>query len=362
MQSVTLPVFDAEQFRRARHLLATQVSEMMGRKLEEGDWAKVYCRAKGIPLAGWSNTDIDVMFGNVGVEQKAMARRSSQAIKDACGTTIMHPAGTRAIRIPPEEDPTKAARIILTQYGVLVARRRLLVSVVDQYNNGDLDRAGAVRMLQEQGDYTRQGAEKRVPFQAIPGKEGVKAVDLRTGWLLWQDSLREFLYFEEPMVVPDPSAYVAEWREREGSGSRQGSRNLWIYEKSSGEKHFSVTTEAGPKIQPYFRVPGPADPHLYHFVVQGEACANGLVRVWLTQTTAATLRNILGDLNPHHIASAVDSAKFEHDRREEARGGFGPLAVEVMVPAPTYARLNKEFGGVSDEHNFKLLAETLQPT
>lgn len=170
MQSVTLPVFSKDQFDKARHLLATQVSEMMGRKLEEGDWAKVYCEAKGIPLAGWSNTDIDVMFGNVGVEQKAMARRSSQPIKESCGTTLMHPAGTRAIRIPQEADPTRAARNILTQYGVLIARRRLLVAVVDQFNNGELSRDAAVQELHEKGNYTRQAAEARIPDLAHTGR------------------------------------------------------------------------------------------------------------------------------------------------------------------------------------------------
>lgn len=360
MQSTTLPVFDPADLRRAHHLLATQVSGMMGRKLEEGDWAKVYCQAKGIPLVGWSNTDIDVMFGNIGVEQKAMARKSSQPIKDACGTTLMHPAGTRAIRIPREDDPTQAARDILTQYGALIARRHLLVSVVDQFNNSHLDRTDAVRLLQEKGGYSRQGAEKRIPAIAIPGTEGVKDVDLRTGWLLWQNSLREFLYFEEPMTAPDPSAFVAEWREREGSGSRQGSRNLWIYDKASGEKHFSVTTEAGAKIQPYFRVPGPTDPHLYHFVVQGELYGDGLVRVWLTPTTAAMLRSHVGELNPETLAAAVTSAKFDKVVRVEAAGSVGPLAVEVLVSPDIYERLKVEFGGVNDEHNFKQLVEVLE--
>lgn len=332
---------------------------MMGRKLEEDDWAKVYCEAKGIPLTGWSNTDIDVMFGNMGVEQKAMARRSSRPIKDACGTTLMHPAGTRAIRIPPEDDPTKAARIVLGQYGQLIERRRLLVSVLDRYNNGALSRENAVQHLRQVGGYQRAGAEKRVPVTPIPSKDGVKDVDLRIGWLLWQNSLREFLYFEEPMAVPEPEDYVAEWREREGSGSRQGSRNLWIYDKVSGEKHFSVTTEAGAKIQPYFQVPSPSDPHLYHFVVQGETCDDGLVRVWLTQTTATMLRRALGELSPGRIAAAVESAKFEHEKREQASSGFGALATEVLVPAETYARLMTEFHGVSDEHNFKLLLDVL---
>ena len=41
---------------------------MMGRKLEEGDWAEVYCRAKGLPNQGWSNLNIDVMHEGLGVE------------------------------------------------------------------------------------------------------------------------------------------------------------------------------------------------------------------------------------------------------------------------------------------------------
>ena len=36
------------------------------------------------------------------------------------------------------------------------------------------------------------------------------------------------------------------------------------------------------------------------------------------------------------------------------------LAVEVFVPAPAYAKLQMVFDGVSDEHNFKQLLETLR--
>jgi hypothetical protein len=43
---VTLPVFSTDEATRAKIFLATQVDSMMGRKLEEGDWSKVYCRAK----------------------------------------------------------------------------------------------------------------------------------------------------------------------------------------------------------------------------------------------------------------------------------------------------------------------------
>ncbi len=111
----TLPAFDRDQYQKAHLYLATQVAEMMGRKFEEGDWSKVYCAAKGMPIGSWSNLNIDVTHGNLGVEQKMICRRSHRSIMEACGTSIMHPAGTRAIRIPTEEDATKAAQIVLQQ-------------------------------------------------------------------------------------------------------------------------------------------------------------------------------------------------------------------------------------------------------
>lgn len=52
MTPTTLPVFTAAEFERARLFLATHVADMMGRKLEEGDWAKVYCAASQGLLRG----------------------------------------------------------------------------------------------------------------------------------------------------------------------------------------------------------------------------------------------------------------------------------------------------------------------
>jgi hypothetical protein len=361
MNNSTLPVFSAKEFKQAHIFLATRVAEMMGRKLEEGDWAQVYCAAKGIPLAGWSNTDIDVMFGHLGVEQKAMCRRSTQPIKDSCGTTLMHPAGTRAIRIPNEEDPTVAARDILRQYGELIGRRRTLVDVMNQFHHGVLDRAQAVAALQARIPGTsRMSAENRVPAQAMPVAEQLMEPDLRIGWLLWQDTLREFLYFEEPMIAPNPDQYIAKWNVRPGSGSRKGSRNLWIYDEATGEKHFSVTTEAGAKIQPYFRVPGPNDPNLYHFIVQGEEAGNGLIRVWLTQSTANLLKQALGSLDPTDVANAIEAVRREEKQQEDAGQIFGVLAVAVLIPQNAYNHLRSTFDGVSDEHNFKQLVNSLQ--
>lgn len=240
MKNATLPVFDAAQFDRARIFLATRVSEMMGRKLEEGDWAQVYCAAKGIPLAGWSNTDIDVMHGHLGVEQKAISKVPSGAIKEYCGTTIMHPAGTRAVEIPlGEDDATLAARDILRQYGDLIRRRSTMVDVVNRYHHGLFSRAQAIVTLQERVlGMTRAAAAKRVPLNTAQVGEALSDPDLRTGWLIYQTNLREFLYFEEPMTPPDPDRYFARWNIRPGGGSRLGSRNLWIYDKGDRREAF----------------------------------------------------------------------------------------------------------------------------
>jgi len=99
------------------------------------------------------------------------------------------------------------------------------------------------------------------------------------GWLLWKDTLEEFLYFEEKMEKPDPDLYYAEWNVTPARGARKPSKSLWVYEKDTGKKKYSVTTTAGAKIQPYFDVPAPNDQHLYHFKVQGVIVDGGLVKV-----------------------------------------------------------------------------------
>lgn len=103
----TLPAFTADEREIAHRLLAIRVAHMMGRKLEEGDWAEVYCRAKGIPLRGWSNLEIDVVHESVGVEHKMMRYSSKGDISEACGTSHMHPSATRAFRMPPYDDRSK---------------------------------------------------------------------------------------------------------------------------------------------------------------------------------------------------------------------------------------------------------------
>lgn len=196
-----LSAFTPEEFSRLHLLLASRVASMMGRKFEEGDWAAVYCGAKGIPDKGWSNLSIDIIHNNLGVEHKMLCVRSDQTIAEFCGTTLMHPSATRSIRIPEIKDATRAARNVLKQYSELIEMRR--------------------KKVQEKS-------------KAKP--------DMRTGWLLWQESLNEFLYWEEEILPPDPKNYWAEWK-TSGGGARKASKNLWVYENDSDKKRYSITRE-----------------------------------------------------------------------------------------------------------------------
>lgn len=315
----TKEAFSPAERERAHQLLAIKVAYMMGRKLEEADWAKVYCTAKKIPYTGWSNLEIDIMHENLGVEHKMIRYKSSKTMNQAFGTTIMHPAATRSIRISSTDaDPNEVMAEVLTQYANLIQARE---DKVQEFNTTG------------------------------------KPADMRTGWLLWQDSLREFLYFEEEMLKPDPDDYRAEWMES-GGGARKASKNLWIYEKETGRKRYSVTTEAGAKIQPYFDVPPPSDPNVYIFTVIGETVEIGKVRVWLTKGTAAALRDTLGNLEDFEAIS---------DKVMESIQGItpstnGPEEVEeagvmVTLRQDAYVALTAALPGVSDEHCFQLLLE-----
>lgn len=318
----TLPTFTEEERSEAHRLLATKVAFMMGRKLEEGDWAEVYCGAKKIPDRGWSNLKIDIMYGSLGVEHKMLCYSSSVNIADACGQTLMHPSATRSIRVPATDtDPDEAMRSVLTQYADLIEARR-------------------AKVREESG-------EDRDP-------------DMRTGWLLWQVSLRQFLYFEEEMLPPDPEDYTAKWVRRKGGGGRKDSTNLWIYERESGRKRYSVTTEAGAKIQPYFDVPPPTDPNLYIFTVIGEVLDAGFVRVWITEVTARELRRLLGGLDSETLSRTIIESSREIAQLDVAEENKIEVAQEVLVTAEAYRALYSALPGVSDEHSFQLLAQYLR--
>jgi hypothetical protein len=319
-QPQTLPAFTPPERDAVHRLLATKVAFMMGRKFEEGDWADVYSTAKGIPNRGWSNLNIDVMHDGLGVEHKMLRSSAHEKLKDLCGTRLMHPAATRSIRIPSVDgDPNEVMADVLGQYAALIQERRRKVA---------------------------EDAGGREP-------------DMRVGWLLWQSTLREFMYFEQEMLEPDPSDYFAEWRDS-GGGARKSSRNLWIFEKESQQKRYSVTTSAGAKIQPYFDVPPPNDPNLYWFRVQGEELQSGLIRLWIAASTERELRRLLGDVSPEKVglaissvaAATVDNAGEATIAREEA--------LPILLSLDSYILLATACPGVSDEHMVQLLVERLR--
>jgi hypothetical protein len=318
----TLAAFSPSEKVTAHQLLAARVAYMMGRKFEEDDWAEVYCRAKGIQKRAWSNLEIDVMSGSLGVEQKMMKVESKGDIADNCGMSMMHPAATRSIRVPSvDTDADVAMAEVLKQYGELIARRA-----------------------------------KRV--QVASGSE--TPPDMRTGWLLWQESLRQFLYFEEEMLAPDPKDYTAEWIARVSRGARKSSTNLWIFEKESGRKRYSVTTEAGAKIQPYFDIPPLNDPNLCIFTVIGEVISASSVRVWITESTRRELAGLVGNLKPKTVSKVVletakavaGMSKVQEAQQEQAF----PLQISIAA----YQALQASLPGVSDEHSFQLLVQHLR--
>ena len=69
-------------------------------------------------------------------------------------------------------------------------------------------------------------------------------VDMRTALLIWESDLVEFLYFEEPMVASRPEDYYTEWHETAARGMRRASRSLWIYNRDTRHKRYSITTSA----------------------------------------------------------------------------------------------------------------------
>lgn len=313
-----LQAFTPEEYEKAHLLLASRVAVMQGRKFEEGDWAAVYCATKGIKDEGWSNLSIDIVHENLGVEQKMLCVRSSNSIQELCGTTLMHPAATRSIRIPDIKDPTKAAQNVLKQYADLIEARKKMIA----------DNA--------------------------PGK----SPDMRTGWLLWQESLHEFLYWEEEMLPPNPKEYWAEWKSS-GGGARKASKNLWVYENETEKKRFSITTQAGAKIQPYFDVPTPGKKGLYRFVVQGEVLPNGNIRIWISKPTALFLKKLLGELTSEKLTEAI--TKVSALEREEAKEGHVAIdpAIPIELSSDAYQLLNSCFKGVSDEHRVQQLVQLL---
>ena len=318
-----LKAFSKNEYKKAKIYLATQVAHMMGRKLEEDDWNKVYCMAKGIPYTGWSNLHIDVIHQGLGVEQKILrvSGLRGRAIKSVCGTTMMHPAATRSIRIDNNKRPANdVMRDIFRQYSDLIDIRT-----------------------------------KKVREQA-PNK---KKSDIRIGWLLWEDSLTEFLYFEQPLVAPKSDKYYAEWNETPPRGIRKGSRSLWIYERETNKKRYSVTTSAGIKIQPYFDVPAPSNENLYYFRVQSEPINSDTIQIWVSSRTAKAIRRIIGNLDKNLVSDMIIKASKFSSSGDVGISTDEDIAQPIRVTRKAFEIFKSTWEGVSDEHRAQLFLETL---
>jgi hypothetical protein len=317
MNPKTLSAFTEAQKERVRVLLASKVATMMGRKMEEGDWLEVYCLAKGIPIQSWSNLNIDVSYKGLGVEHKMLRRATEVHLLDLCGTTVMHPAATRSIRVP-DGPANKVMRNVLDQYAANIEQHRVKVAATSP-----------------------------------TGK-----ADLRIGWLIWRTDLFEFLYFEQEWLPPDSSTYYAEWHESVGQG-RKASKNLWVYEKKSNKKRFSITTSAGAKIQPYFDIPHPSSPHLYFFRAQGEPMDGNLVRIWVLPRTAKGLEKILGSLSIDKLSTAIFSAIGEIGSDVVVNSTSLEEPLPLVITKESYEALAGGFQGKSDEHLMELLLDRL---
>jgi hypothetical protein len=315
----TLAAFSAEEYKKAHELLATRVAFMMGRKLEEGDWAHVYCTAKNIPHRGWSNLNIDVIHNGLGVEHKMLRPHGNRSVRQVFGMRLMHPSATRSIRIS-DGKPNLVMKSVLKQY---------------------------TDFLEQRKEYVRQNC---------PGFEP----DMRTGWVLWQSNLKEFVYFEEETLAPDPDDYIAEWHQNPERGGRKESKSLWIFEKETRQKKYSVTTTAGAKIQPYFDVPPSSDPNVYFFQVQGEPYKPGLVRVWIVASTAHELERLVGNLNAENLHQAIVASLSRPADAEGEAALKTEEATPIILTAESYGLLETCYpNAVSDAHMIQLLLERL---
>jgi hypothetical protein len=317
-----LQAFTESEKELAKRLLATQVASMMGRKLEEGDWSHVYCLAKSIPEGGWSNLRIDVNYQGLGLEMKLLrvAGLRDRPIKSVCGTTLMHPAATRSIRI---DDTTRNATDVMRD-------------VFKQY----------AELIQERTNRVKEATPNKAP-------------DMRTGWLIWEDNLTEFLYFEERILPPNPEQYTAEWNVTPARGVRKASKSLWIYDKDTRQKRYSVTTSAGIKIQPYFDVPLPSDSNLYYFRVQSEPVDATTIRLWISAATARALKRKLGALDSVTVSTAIFNAIEQISKVVQTSEEDDGLAVAVDISKEAYMQLLTTWEAVSDEHRAQLLLKAL---
>jgi len=244
-----LKAFTSEQELLVAELLAEQVRHLLIVRghYEEYHWASLYRAAKGAPRGTWSNLQFrDFIHEGIGVEWKILG---SDAPSAAMGRSVMHPSGTRRIEFDPTESADSCKERILTQW----------CRAMDEFE-------------------ARVRAHGKSP-----------RAEIRWGVLLWGRDLGEFLYFEEPMIRPRHADYDARWETRTGRGKQ--TQSLYIYEKRTGKKRFSVTHPSqGAKLQPYFDVPvSRSDVHLF------SVKSADVYPIWVSEETRAALRERIGD-------------------------------------------------------------------
>ena len=317
-----LPDLTIEEVSRCKLLLAAKVASMLGQKLEEADWSEVYCNTKNVPVIKWSNLDIDYNHNGLGIEFKALCipRLRGKPIKGVCGTTKMHPSLTRSIRIDDVNRPADVVmKDVLTQYSDWIERHT----------------------------------------KAVKARSPNRTADMRFGWLLWEIELREFLFFEEAMTKPNLENYSATWNETPAQGARKASKSLWIYDKKTRAKRYSVTTNAGAKIQPYFDVPPPDDPNLVYFRVQSEYLDEDTVVLWVSATTAERLKQVLGSTDRQVVSDAVLRATRSSVRNTLTNTAGGSLAVPIHVSKEAFDIFIKNWNALNDDHRIQQLIEVL---
>lgn len=135
--------------------------------------------------------------------------------------------------------------------------------------------------------------------------------------------------------------------------------NLWVFDKATGHKRYSITTSAGAKIQPYFDVPPPNDPNVYLFTVIGEVIGVGMVRVWLTIATFRELKRVLGEFDTAKLSEFVLRKLEGVSASLTVREGNEPAAESVILTADAYLKLKAVFPGVNDNNSFQLFLEFL---
>lgn len=233
----------------------------------------------------------------------------------------MHPAATRSIRVDDSSRPPE----------------QVMQDVFEQYSD----------LLALRTDMVRETS-------------GGKPPDMRTGWLLWETSLTEFLYFEQTLIAPLPEKYYAEWNATPSRGARKGSKSLWIYERETGKKRYSVTTSAGVKIQPYFDVPSPSDENLYYFRVQSEPVDSDTIQIWVSSATAEAIRREVGDLGKNRVSKAIERASEASTVRESSALVYTGLARPIPITRRAFEMLRATWEGVSDEHCAQMFLDTLR--